>query len=429
MTFLSDLAAKIKGWRGQPRPQVSNATYSDAVMEAFGVSAGASGVSAGASGISVNALSAQRVSAVASCRQKIAGSISTLRLDVLQIKDDSEVKMPRDALWYLLNEQPHEQFTATSHWDNKVSEQLLRGDGFTWIRRRMNGSIRDLMPLPWAAVQPWRLQDGSVRYYINLPEFGITTWAEPSEILHFPGHGFDGVRSMSVIAYGAKNAIGNALAMDEYSGKFFANGAHPSIILKAPGVMGEDQIKVLQSTFVSKYAGMDNAHRLPLVLTEGLDAKEISLSAEDAQLLEARKFQVVDIARAFGVPPHMIGETSGSSAVGAGYEQQARDFVMHTLRLHLKRLEQELNRKLFPRDTGKFVRFDLGDLIEGDSKAQAEYNRAALGGPGTGMGWMSVDEIRKSKGLPPIGGKAADIFDPRDVQKATTQNENPPAPA
>lgn len=421
MTFLSDLAAKVKGWRGQPRPQVDNLSYSDAVMEAFGVGPSA------ASGMTVNATSAQRVSAVAACRQKIAGSISTLRLDVLQIKDDAEVKMPRDALWYLLNEQPHEQFTATSHWDNKVSEQLLRGDGYTWIRRRMNGSIKDLMPLPWGACQPTRMPDGSVRYYISLPEFGITTWADASEILHFPGHGFDGVRSMSVIAYGAKNAVGNALAMDDYSGKFFADGAHPSMVLTATGKMSPDQITALQDAFARKYAGIQNAHRLPLVLTEGLQAKEISLSAQDAQLLEARKFQVVDIARAFGVPPHMIGETTGSSAVGAGYEQQARDFVMHTLRLHLKRLEQELNRKLFPRDTGKFVRFDLGDLIEGDSKAQAEYNRAALGGPGTGMGWMSVDEVRKSKGLPPIGGAAAEIFDPRAVQKAP--NANPPASA
>jgi HK97 family phage portal protein len=406
MGILSTVADLFKLGKGEVRPE--NVTYSDGVLDAFGLVPGASGMA-------VNAISAQRVSAVAACRQKIAGSISTLRLDVLQTSGDSEVKLPRDALWYLLNEQPHSQFTATSHWDNKVSEQLLRGDGFTWIRRRMNGSIAELLPLPWGAVQPWRMPDGSIRYYITLTEFGITTWLEPSEILHFPGHGFDGVRSMSVIAYGAKNAIGNALAMDEYSGKFFANGAHPSIILKTANRMTEEQKNSLRSAFVEKYSGMDNAHRLPLVLTEGLDAKEISLSAEDAQLLEARKFQVVDIARAFGVPPHMIGETSGSSAVGAGYEQQARDFVMHTLRLHLKRLEQELNRKLFPRDTGRFVRFDLADLIEGDSKAQAEYNRAALGGPGTGQGWLTVNEVRKTRGLPPVDGGDA-IFDPSKTQ-------------
>jgi len=418
MSVFSRIAAVFTRQREEPRLQ--NVTYSESIQEAFGVTPGAAGMT-------VSATTAQRVSAAAACRQKIAGTISTLRLDILKIDGDTEVKMPRDALWYLLNEQPHQQYTATSHWDNKVSEQLFRGDGFTWIRRRMNGSIAELMPLPWGAVQPWRMPDGLIRYYISLPEWGIQTWLEPSDVLHFPGHGFDGVRSMSVIAYGAKNAIGNALAMDDYSGKFFANGAHPSMIIEAPAKMDSPQVAQLQESFGRKYAGNENAHRLPLVLTQGLKAKEISLSAEDAQLLEARKFQVVDIARAFGVPPHMIGETSGSSAVGAGYEQQARDFVMHTLRLHLKRLEQELNRKLFPRDTGKFVRFDLGDLIEGDSKAQAEYNRAALGGPGTGPGWMSVNEVRKSKGLPPAldGDK---LFVPVDPAKKDP-NANSPAPA
>jgi HK97 family phage portal protein len=410
VSIFSNIAGYFGYSKVDARPKnEATVTYADSVMDAFGVTPGAAG-------IVVSPLSAQRVSAVSACRQKIAGAISTLRLDVLKIEGDTEVKMPRDPLWYLLNEQPHSQYTATSHWDNKVSEQLLRGDGYTWIRRRMNGSIAELFPLPWNSVQPWRQLDGSIRYYISLPEWGITTWLDPADILHFPGNGFDGLRSMSVISYGAKNAIGNALAMDEYSGKYFANGAHPSIILKSPTAMTDVQKHQLREAFAAKYSGIENAHRLPLVLTEGLDVKEISLSAEDAQLLEARKFQVVDIARAFGVPPHSIGETSGSSAVGAGYEQQARDFVMHTLRLHMKRIEQELNRKLYPRDTGKFVRFDLGDLIEGDSKAQAEYNRAALGGPGTGQGWLTVNEIRRQKGLPPVDGGGV-IFDPSAVQK------------
>jgi HK97 family phage portal protein len=400
----------LSAWKAEREEarKVSNVTYSDSINEAFGMLPSAAGVA-------VTPVSAMRVSAVAACVQKIAGTISTLKLDVLRMDGENEVRLPRDDLWYKLNEQPTAQFTATSHWEGIVSAQLLRGDGYTWIRRAMSGSVRELMPLPWGCVSPFRQPDGSVRYYISLPDYGIQTWLDAADILHFPGHGFDGVKSMSVIAYGARTAVGNALAMDEYSGKFFANGAHPSMILSATGKMSDDQIDKLQRAFVNKYSGIDNAHRIPLVLTEGLSAKEISLSAEDAQLLEARKFQVTDIARAFGVPPHMIGETTGSSAVGAGYEEQGRNFVMHTLRLHLKRLEQELNRKLYPRDTGRFVRFDLDDLIEGDSKAQAEYNRAALGGPGTGMGWMTVDEIRKTKGLAPIGGSAAEIFDPRKI--------------
>lgn len=421
MNIFQSIAAMFTGRREEVRPQVANVTYSESVNEAFGLLPGAAGMT-------VTPLSAMRVAAVSACVQKIAGAIATLPIHVYRTDGDVKARLPRDDLWFKLNEQPSAQFTAASHWEGVSVSQLLRGDAYTWIRRGMNNSIRELLPLPYGCVSPMRQADGSVRYYITLPDYGISTWLEASEILHFPGFGFDGIKSMSVISYAARAAVGNALAMDEYSGKFFGNGAHPSIILSSEKTMTPEQITALQAAFVAKHSGMDNAHRIPLVLTEGLTAKEISINAQDAQLLEARQFQVIDIARAFGVPPHMIGETSASTSWGSGIESMSRGFVTYTLQPHLVRIEQELNRKLFPRDTGRFLQFDRDALIEGDSKAQAEYNRAALGGPGTGMGWMSVDEIRKTKGLKPIGGAASEIFDPRKTN-AAPPNENPPASA
>lgn len=385
---------------------ISNATYSQDVMDAFGVTSGHAGMA-------VNSVTAMRVAAVYACVQKIAGGISTLPLHMYKTNGDIKERLPRDDTWYQLNEQPSSQWTAASHWEGVSIAQLLRGDAYTWIHRSLTNTIIEFLPLPWGCVSPIRQSDGSVRYFINLPEFGITTWLEPSDILHFPGFGFDGLRSMSVITHAARAAVGNALAMDNYSGKFFEGGAHPSIVLSAAGKMSEGQIAALQTAFSNKYAGNENAHKLPLVLTEGLTASEISISAQDAQLLEARKFQVIDIARAFGVPPHMIGETSASTSWGSGIESMSRAFVTYTLQPHLIRIEQELNRKLYPRNAGRFIQFDRDALIEGDSAAQAAYNRAALGGPGTGMGWMSVDEIRKGKGLAPRGGTSAEIFDPR----------------
>lgn len=401
-------------WRAEREAsrQVSNVTYSQDVIDAFGIVPGAAGMA-------VTPVTAMRVAAVYACVQKIAGAIATLPLHVYSTDGDIKARQPRDDLWYKLNEQPSTQYTAASHWEGVSVAQLLRGDAYTWIRRGTNNNIRELLPLPWACVSPVRQSDGSVRYYISLPEFGISTWLEPSEILHFPGFGFDGLRSMSVISHAARAAVGNALAMDEYSGRFFSNGAHPSVFLHTDKVMKPDQITALQVAFNNKYSGIDNAHRLPLVLTEGMKAEALSLSAEDSQLLEARKFQVIDIARAFGVPPHMIGETSASTSWGSGIESMSRGFVTYTLQPHLVRIEQELNRKLFPLNTGRFIQFDRDALIEGDSTAQAAYNRAALGGPGTGMGWMSVDEIRKGKGLAPIGGAAAEIFDPRTIPVST----------
>ncbi len=407
--ILTNWRAEREAARAGVKAAVKNETYSHDVMEAFGVLPSSSGMA-------VTPVTAMRVAAVFACVQKIAGAIATLPLHVYRTDGDINVRQPRDALWYLLNEQPVAHFTAASHWEGVSTAQLLRGDGYTWIQRAINGSVKALFPLPWQSVFPVQQPGAALRYFISVPEYGITTWLDPSELLHFPGFGFDGIKSMSVIAHAARSAVGNALAMDDYSGKFFAGGAHPSIVLSSDKTMKPDQISQLQAAFVAKYSGVDNMHRLPLVLTEGLKASNLSLSAEDSQLLEARKFQVVDIARAFGVPPHMIGETTASTSWGSGIESMSRGFVTYTLQPHLVRIEQELNRKLFPRDTGRFVQFDRDALIEGDSAAQAAYNRAALGGPGTGMGWMSVDEVRKGKGLAPRGGASADIFDPRTTQ-------------
>lgn len=415
--ILTNWRAEREAGRALAVRNESTVTYDQSVLDAFGVTPGAAG-------ISVTPVTAMRVAAVFACVQKIAGAISTLPLDLYKTDGETPVKLPRDDLWYKLNEQPSPQYTAASHWEGVSINQLLRGDAYTWIRRAPNNTIRELHPLPWSAINPVMQPDWSVRYYLSY--HGVNTWLAPDELLHFPGFGFDGIRSMSVISYAARNAAGNALAMDEYAGRFFQNGAHPSGLIKTAGKMNEEQVRLLQMTFANKYAGVENAHRLPMVLTEGLDFKEVSLSAEDSQLLESRKFQVVDIARAFGVPPHMIGETSASTSWGSGIESMSRGFVTYTLQQHLKRIEQELNRKLFPRDVGRFVRFDRDALTEGDSAAQAAYNRAALGGPGTGQGWMSVDEIRKSKGLPPLGGANAEVYDPRTQLSGGAQPKGNP---
>jgi HK97 family phage portal protein len=390
----------LTNWRAERQAaRLSNQTqYSPEVMEAFGIAP---------SGQAVSATSAMRVSAVASCVSKIAGAIISMPIHEYAL-DGGEIpsRLPRSDLWYLLNEQPSPQFTAASMWEGASMAQLLRGDAFGLLRWRMNGTLREILPLPWGSVSPIRTPGEGVRYYVNLPSHGISTWFDPADILHFPGLGFDDatMRSMSVIQFGARSAIGNALAMDEYSGKFFENGAHPSIVLNAPAKMDPSQITQLQTAFTNKYAGLANAHRLPLVLTEGVTAKELSLSAEDAQLLEARKFQVLDIARAFGVPGFMINESTGSTSWGSGIESIGRAFVQYTLQPWLIKIEQELNRKLYPRNTGRFLEFHREALYAGDIKAQAEYSRAALGGPGAGDGWMTINEVRRRDRMPPVDG-------------------------
>ncbi len=369
-----------------------------------------------AAGLSVTADTAMRVSAVYACVSRIAGGISTLPCNVYErVWDNKRRRYVRreveDApLWWLLNEQPSAAWTAAAHWERLIEHRLLRGDHFTQIKRRPDGTVSELVPLPWGSVTvaPYTQEIGSRLFYaVN---DGMTVrGVDQDDMLHFPGFGFNGVHGRSVISQAARNATGNAMAMDEYAGKFFGNGAHPSMILSTDKKMQKEQITALQEAFQRKYSGVRNSHSLPLVLTEGMTASPISVNAEDAQLLDARKFQVTDIARAFGVPPHMIG-AADVSTFGTGIESIGRSFVMYTLAQHQAVIEQELNRKLF-RTVKRFVEFDASALMQGDKAAQAAYYRAALGGPGTGKGWLSVNDVRNEDNKPPLDGED-EIFSP-----------------
>ncbi|NHZ81838.1 phage portal protein [Massilia sp. CCM 8695] len=416
MKIFDAIVAMFTGRQASSRPEVSNVSYSDAVMDAFGVSS---------AGTTVSATSAMRVSAVVACVAKISGAIVSMPIHEYSM-DGGEIPalLPRSDLWYLLNEQPSPQYTAASMWEGTSMSQLLRGDAFGLIKWRTNGRPREILPLPWGCVPPIRTGDGRVRYYVNMPSHGISTWFEPSDILHFPGMGFDDttMRSMSAIQFGARNAIGNALAMDEYSGKFFENGAHPSMILQSPNKMNPSQISDLQQAFARKYAGLKNAHAVPLVLTEGLTANQMNISAEDCQLLEARRYQVLDVARAFGVPGFMINESTGATSWGSGIESIGRAFVQYTLQTWLKKIEQELNRKLYPRNTGRFLEFHREALYEGDIAAQGAFFRLALGGPGAGDAFMSLNEVRRRQRLPPVEGGNELYRAPRDQPQPASKD-------
>lgn len=404
MSFLDEAKKRAAFLVAAVTGNINNATYSASVMEAFGVSPSASGMS-------VTPASAMRVSSVFACTRIISSGVASLPLHIYERTDDGRKRVDH-ALWWLLNEKPSPRYIAAAMWESEVASTLLRGDGFVFLGRDGFGNIKELIPLPTESVEVVldnSTRAGQLKYYVNdVKRFGV----DSSDMLHFPGFGFDGVRGMSVIKYAANNAAGNALAMDEYSGSFFAGGAHPSTILETGKKMSPEQIENLQKQFVAKYSGAQNARKLPLVLTDGLTQKAISINAEDSQLLDARKFQVIDIARAFGVPPHMIGETSASTSWGSGIEAMSRAFVTYTLNPHLIRIEQELNAKLWPSRSRYFVEFNREAALEGDSKAQAEYFTKALGGPGSGPGWMTVDEVRRVKNLPPEGGKSKELFRP-----------------
>lgn len=355
------------------------------------------------SGFSVTDKTAMQVSTVYACLSKLAGAILQLPIEQYRINQDgTRTQSPRNPLWWLLNEAPSDAWTSASWKEWIVKCVALRGDQFTEIIRSKAGtSYGDIVRLKIHhpdRVVPRRLA-GRLVYDIYDFETGTAYTVDQDDMLHFTGFGFDGLRSLSMIQYAARNAIGNSLAAADYTGRSIGEGAMPQIALTYASKMSPDQQKMLRESFVATYGGT-GGRKLPLVLTEGGTVSELSISPVDMQLLESRRFEREDICQALGVPPVLIGDNDKTSSWGTGIEQITLGFVKYTVKPHLCRWEEELNRKLF-RNAGPFIEFDLDALLRGDSKAQAEAFRSALGGPGTGDGYMTINEIRKIKNLPP----------------------------
>ena len=215
-------------------------------------------------------------------------------------------------------------------------------------------------------------------------------YLDPSEVLHIPGLGFDGLVGYSPIAM-AKNAIGMAIACEEYGAKFFANGAAPGGVLEHPGTIKDPQR--VRESWQSTFGGSGNANKIA-VLEEGMKYTPIGISPEQAQFLETRKFQINEIARIFRVPPHMVGDLEKSSF--SNIEQQSLEFVKYTLDPWVIRWEQSIQRSLLSKDEKAmyFVKFNLEGLLRGDY--QSRMNGYAIGRQN---GWMSANDIRELENL------------------------------
>ncbi len=208
-----------------------------------------------------------------------------------------------------------------------------------------------------------------------------------------PGLGFDGLVGYSPIAM-AKNAIGLAIAAEEYGSKFYANGAAPSGVLEHPGTL-KDPARVRDS-WQATFGGSTNSHKVA-VLEEGMKYTPISINPSEAQFLETRKFQINEIARIFRVPPHMIGDLE--KATFSNIEQQSLEFVKYTLEPWLIRLEQAMFRALLTKDEKKqyFFKFNVDGLLRGDYQSRMNGYATARQN-----GWMSANDIRELENLDKI---------------------------
>ena len=293
------------------------------------------------SGKPVNEHSAMQMTAVYSCVRILAEAIAGLPLHLYRYTESGGKEKATDhSLYFLLHDEPNPEMTSFVFRETLMTHLLLWGNAYAQIIRNGKGEVIALYPLMPNRMTVDRDEKGQLYYTYNrsndeAPTMkGSSVVLKPSDVLHIPGLGFDGLVGYSPIAM-AKNSIGMAIACEEYGAKFFANGATPGGILEHPGTV-KDPAKVRES-WNTAFGGSSNSNKVA-VLEEGMKYTPISISPEQAQFLETRKFQINEIARIFRIPPHMIGDLEKSSF--SNIEQQSLEFVKYTLDPWVSRLEQ-----------------------------------------------------------------------------------------
>ena len=334
-----------------------------------------------------------QMTAVYACVRILSEAIAGLPLHLYRYKEDGGKEQAVDNnLYRLLHDEPNPEMTSFVFRETLMTHLLLWGNAYAQIIRNGKGEVIALYPLMPNKMSVDRDEKGQLYYtYSRANEeaatmTGNTVILKPSDVLHIPGLGFDGLVGYSPIAM-AKNAIGMAIACEEFGAKFFANGAAPSGVLEHPGTI-KDPAKVRDS-WNSTFGGSANSGKVA-VLEEGMKYTPISISPEQAQFLETRKFQINEIARIFRVPPHMVGDLEKSSF--SNIEQQSLEFVKYTLEPWVVRWEQALSRALLSitEKPTYFFKFNLEGLLRGDY--QSRMNGYAIARQN---GWMSANDIRE----------------------------------
>lgn len=348
-------------------------------------------------GKTVTERSALQMTAVYSCVRILAEAVAGLPLHLYRYTDDGGKEKAIDhSLYRLLHDEPNPEMSSFVFRETLMTHLLLWGNCYAQIIRNGKGDVVGLYPLMPNRMSVHRDESGQLYYLytrgaddVNSMK-GMTVKLSTSDVLHIPGLGFDGLVGYSPIAM-AKNAIGLAIATEEYGAKFFANGAAPSGVLEHPGTIKEPG--KVREAWQSQFGGSANSNKIA-VLEEGMKYTPISISPEQAQFLETRKFQINEIARIFRVPPHMVGDLEKSSF--SNIEQQSLEFVKYTLDPWVVRWEQTLARTLFTLEEKKkyFFRFNVEGLLRGDYVSRMSGYATARQN-----GWMSANDIRELENL------------------------------
>ena len=373
------------------------------------------------SGVFVNDSTALQFSAVFACVRVLSETVASLPIHVYRKTSAGRKAIPNHPLSRVLGIQPNEEQTSYELREFMMTSLGLRGNAYSQIILDRMGRTVELNPLYAKYMHVDRDSKGNLVFDYQEPSNSRTFRAE--ELWRVAGLGSNGITGLSPISI-ASESIGLALATERAAGSMFKNGLQTNVALEYPTTVTTEQIENLRSQFAENYGGSNKSGK-PLILEGGMSTKKIGLSAQDAQMLAQRRYNVVDICRWYRIPPHMVAELERSTF--SNIEHQGIEFVVHTIRPWLVRLESTMQRDLL--NTGEqgkiYISHNVDGLLRGDTKSRYEAYGKAIND-----GWMNRNEVRGLEDLPNeeglneflvpmnMGGSSDDVHEEDEPTKA-----------
>lgn len=345
-----------------------------------------------AAGVHVNENTSLGMPAVWRAVNLIAGTAASLPLHAYRTQDDIRLPAGNGQAARLL-QQPHPDLTPFELWEVIYAHLLLWGNAYLRILRNQAGQIVELWPIHPGRVRAGRESETGTKVY-QIDGDPDTAWTD-DQVLHIPGFGYDGVCGVSPIR-AARQGIGLALAAEEYGARLFGSGSLATGILQTEQRLDQASADALKARWKAKVSGLASAHET-VVLDQGAKFQQLSIPPEDAQFIESRRFQISEIARMYGVPPHMLMDTDRSTSWGSGIEQQGIGFVVYTLRPWLARVEQRVTKLLRPQAV--YAKYVVEGLLRGDSGQRAAFYTSMWN-----IGALSTNDIRRLEDMAPVDG-------------------------
>lgn len=351
---------------------------------------GGLGLAYGSSSTYSNSMAMKLATAFA-CTNILSNAVAMMPIKVMTNKNGKKEEVVH-SLTQILNLRPNVLFNHYNFFKNIIESVILEGNGYAFIERDERLNVKQLRLLNPAFVQPMLQGDGTVKYIVA----GVGEAIDSANMIHLFQHCDEMYNGISVIKYGDMT-LRSAFDTEKQASLFYQRGAGLLGVLKAASPLNDAQKAQIAQSWeksISRTQGGGIA-----ILPQGLDFQPISISPEDAQLLESRQYDTISICKFFGVSPFKVFDYSHMSY--SSLEQVSLSFLQDSVLPYAQMIIDEFNRKLFkPSEVGKYeIGFDFSALLKTDKKSESEYYRTLVT-----TGLATINEVREKLGFSPLEG-------------------------